>query len=457
MDTSCIARSSKFGLNVISWNVSSLNVEENIDKVDSVIQNDQPDILVMQEVNLHKKDVFKKTRLHFIGYTKYYTCPVPGKPIHGLMTLVKDGIPSSRITKTQYEEPVECLIITTMTADGRKVEIQNIYVGGARQWTVDLIKHTPNHEVMYLGDFNAWHRDWNCPEDGDRGRELASYLSKSQCRIVNTDTTTSEGGYNIDLCIADPGLAQLCTATTLPVMSDVHYPVKVVINTPSWHTRDTFVPKYSYKKADWPAFTTSLDCIICNINWPKYIDMDIAQASEGELIMLDENTLLATLSKDADAALSRIDIDVLDIVIEKAIKEAANASIPMTKFHDKPWRNWYWNEELEANKKLLRKLHNRRVKISRLNFSERQENLHQIRTIEAKNKVDKDAAKSKAWNDLCENIILENNDSATWQKIRNIRRGGLPFRPKASFDAELEANDLINQFANRTSCENLSD
>ena len=312
-----------------------------------------------------RQNFWDKLKLRLIDYDRYVLYKDSEKKIHGLMTLVRKGIPSERI-QSKYESPVESLIIQTRTADGQKLEVQNLYISPSTEWEPELIKHLPDHKCMYLGDFNAKHPNWNNSGSNNRGKALNELLMSSPYNVINTNTTSTKFDSNIDLCIADATLAGQLEVKTLSVLSDVHHPLYITLKTTAWLTKDSFVSRFAYKKADWPKFREALDKNICNLDWERYRKLNFQDIQTTDLLIKQNDIEHVTLSKKALNIINSLDIDRLDAIIDKCITAATELTIPRTKFHTKPWENWYWNEELENNKKKLRSLQNKRAKMKKI-------------------------------------------------------------------------------------------
>ena len=435
------------------------SINTHLDDVLALIATGKVDIFCLQEVNLTWEH-YQNLQKMFKGYKIFFTIRNPALTQHGLMVLVKQHIPSTRIRDTKYKRPVESIIIKIDTADGRKIELQNIYVGHSMEWKPSFILHSKDHLGVFVGDFNAKHQEWNNKYANPRGNAMSNWLNDSPYLVVNDDTITTTGNANIDLCIADSKIAHLLNCKILDYMSsDVHYPLHIKFSVGKYLTKEEFVPKFKYDMANWPLFAQTLDNILCNLNWADFLNHSLQEGEEINIRPLEsDHTDNSRLTEQVKNIVSQIEPDVIDEILTKAINIATEKAVPKTKYNAKPWRSWFWNEECTT----ARKLYNRQERLRKTKFKGRPDRQYILPTLqddlrEAKahfhNTMEK--AKKAAWNKICEQLIFEKNDTRTWNKIRFIKQGGMPPVKAKYTDAQERVNNLIDQFAGRSSSNNL--
>ncbi|CAF4625871.1 unnamed protein product, partial [Rotaria socialis] len=65
-----------------------------------------------------------------------------------------------------------------------------------------LLKHSKN--IIIVGDLNAKHPGWGCPQVNNKGRDLANWLNGHKLNVINAGIKTSlRSDTTIDLIISD--------------------------------------------------------------------------------------------------------------------------------------------------------------------------------------------------------------------------------------------------------------
>ena len=242
-------------------------------------------IAVIQETKLRPKHKTPK----FPGYTTLRLDRRRGEG-GGLLTLVHKDIPfthttSQTLANMPYDTITE-LQSTRIRLHKQDINIHNIYIpptsssppGYLPQLDyLDTIEHS-----FILGDPNAHDTTWYTHQHTDaRGALYTQQLGSFQI-LNNTDTATRKP-YNIntqptspDVSLATPDLALCSSWRAVHELSSDHLPILIQyrLNTPyRRRPRHTYT---NYKKADWVAFTATIEQHLQTFNITDYTNIDAA-------------------------------------------------------------------------------------------------------------------------------------------------------------------------------------
>jgi ribonuclease HI len=292
-----------------------------------------------------------------------------------------------------------------MTPSNRKNEVQITKL------------HVPDGiPTIIATDANAWHTSWGCRYDKYRGKLLLQEVTDNYLTILNTGEPTTTSGSAIDLTIVSNSLATKCSWKVLPdTISDCHHAIHTTITHAKYLEKEDFVPKYKLQEANWPRFTKLLE---------------------------ERATKLNT---------DDLNLDEMADKVTQLIQQVASETIPRTKYHNNPFRSWYWNEKCAATKNQL----NRWLKYHRKKKYPAEITKPMIAYSRTKYIEALDEARKKAWDQICGSISLSTNDSASWRRLKFIMKGGITFKPNRHPDPQGEANKLAAEFAARTKTDNL--
>ena len=401
-------------IRALSWNIRSVN--SNKQQLYARMTKTQYDVVMLQETGITHQ---KRFEFKLPGYKIFYSFCNGEKRKRGLITAVRDTHPVEKLP-SKYDLQEENLIVNIKTPDGI-IEFQNLYYNHGLNIKPKIIKH--NDKARYLvraGDANAHHTSWGCKHNNKRGIDLLHVVNESDVVLVNDGTPTTTNNTTIDLCLVSSNIAHKTTVEVLDLLSDVHYGLDISIGVGKYLSKDEFVPRLKFEEADWERFKLELDQNLSKAN------------------IVDE-----------------ISADNLDDTAQRVAEiyyDTATRVIPKTKFHDRPWRAWYWNSACErANNNVnywtrVNKKRNLIIPNSKQNLKDAKAEAEEVY----------DNAKRAAWAKICESITLNNNDSQTWKRIKFIRQGGTAPNNSKHLEPLNKANELAKHFAQRTHTANLN-
>ena len=415
---------SKFAINgvkVLNWNINSIGAHKSR-LLDLVYSNDY-DVIHLQETEVTAKS---KYAFKIPGYELHCSGRNNKTQKRGVCTYVRSSIPQTRVFHDDYAK-YEYVAMVIRTNAGL-IELQNHYVHGEKhEVPPKIVKiNSQAEELIVTGDFNSYSKVWGSPTDdqmisaaGKRGILLEDIISKADLMVLKNNRPSTTHGSHIDLCMVSQNLFPITKVDVTKIHSDVHFAQNISIGRGKYHDKSSFVPRFKFDEADWPKFFEALE--------KRLIDLD---------------------------SLNEINAENLDEKAERLAEvysEVANHTIPKTKFHPKPWRSWYWNEECTSavrRSNWWRRAHKKGTYFP--GFSERK-----AEALADEEEVI-DRAKRNAWAKICASISLANNSRVGWMRIKFMKGGGCQQpRAKVLYPQE-EANKLANTFAQRTSSNNLS-
>ena len=409
------------GFRALNWNINGAITRKN--ELAYFINTKNYDIITLQETRLTSKTHWN---LDFPGYKKY-VLPAENREgqlsTRGLITFVKEELASEKVTHPDYRDIFENLIVNIRTPGGTH-EIQNIYWSPSR-----CAKNFPNltkanksaNSISICGDLNAKHQQWLAPnEPNTHGKVLARMLNNSPLVLMNNPKIpTTKYGSILDMCIVSSNISAVTNVEVLDTMSDAHYPLEIEINIKRFIDKESFIPRFKFESADWKTFMNKLE--------ENFLNSDLIDQISPE--KLDE------------AAMKMAEI----------YYETAFQTIPQTKYHHRPWQSWYWTPEVaRATRKAnyWRRAHKKKLIIPNLK-------IHKEKAIREESEIITNA-KHNAWTKICNDIILTNNDRKAWQRIKSLRRTGLPSIKLKQINPQDKAEELAKAFAQRTSSTNLT-
>ena len=412
------------GFKQLNWNVNGVIARQA--QLHLLINSNNYDIITLQETRLNSKTHWN---FDLPGYRKYVgfasICENDTNP-RGLLTFVKEELASEKVIHPEYKDAFENLIVNISTPNGIH-EVQNIYWSPGRN-PKDFPKLTKaNKKAVSLsinGDLNAIHHQWLAPNikypSNGHGRVLAQMLNdNSKLVLMNPREPTTTYGSMLDMCIVSDNISPVTNVTILDDYSDIHYAMEIEINIKRYVDKESFVPRLKLEAADWDAFTNQLELNFANSGIINEI----------------------TPERLDDAAVKMAEI----------YYDTATQTIPQTKYHHRPWRSWYWCPEVarairKAN--YWRRAHKKKIIIPNLKARKAKAIAEEAEAITK--------AKHNAWSRICNDIILTNNDRKAWQRIKSLRRIGLPSNRRKQINPKVKADELAKAFAQRTSSINLT-
>lgn len=114
-----------------------------------------------------------------------------------------------------------------------------------------------------MGDFNAHHRLWNCPDTDENGERLLEETEEKELYIINIHTLSRQGNINqrntnLDLVIGSLEMVYKLNCYQLDdTWGSHHYPIETILDeTVSTYKKRT--NRLSTKKTDWVKYKNIL-------------------------------------------------------------------------------------------------------------------------------------------------------------------------------------------------------
>lgn len=270
-------------IKILSWNADGVRTKlhELLDLATSELCTD---IIALCETRLTSNITLE---------TPGYICHRADKHLNGhgqgVAILIKTDIEHSRVA-VPHTRHMEAIGIE-MTLSGKKLTILSIYQSPNLPLDPSDLSALLNigRNVLIMGDFNAKHAHWKCPDTNSRGNILLDHMLENDYIIHYTPNPTLVH-YNSNYQPTTPDLVlsqnvhDICDIRTLPALSSNHLPVafSVVGN----FTRKS-LEYFRYCDADWTGFRSHVnDNITLSSNFFSSIsEIDNALNSFMELLL----------------------------------------------------------------------------------------------------------------------------------------------------------------------------
>jgi len=405
-------------LKVMSFNVGKMKTKQKRAKIMIDIISENPDIALIQESNLDESEVFEVD-----GYV-----PIPKPGATGLITLIKHNILYQEETKAlDFGKNIEYQSFNVELKD-KTLTVVNIY----RNCTADsqaildaskLFQYLSKQKnAIVAGDFNAHSILWEYKslekfKNGELVRtcKTATNIEKAldlyNIMLLNTGEPTHINGGSIDLTFATPGIASKSTwLVSDKAMSD-HFATITYIQidkVPAPPRRE----RINLNKTDWDKYRKFMDEMLkSNLIIPD--DLDNMEKYIVDIFIAATEKATPKFTKNC---YSNMKNDKFQNVRTKEINNRVNQLI----------KNFRKNNS-EENKKALRLM---------------QEYASEVYFEEYNNYL-------FTW---CESLNCTSTLGKMWEKLKQIKGVQSPaFHP----DPKCKANELMNNFANRTKTSNL--
>lgn len=226
------------------------------------------DVIAAQET--HTADEISLTRRGNVnGYI------VAGTTYHrhyGTVTYVRDNIDNwLNLTATSNEDEIFCIV--TKVSD---LTVTNVYKPPTATWRDDTLPKV-HHPTIAVGDFNSHHTQWGYRQTNQNGEMVSQWLEQQNlflCFDAKERRTFRSARWNTktnpDLCLVTKNDRGMPLHVTRKVLSDFpHSQHRLVLITAGIKIpliESIPKPRWNFRKADWKAFSESLDA---NVRWLK--------------------------------------------------------------------------------------------------------------------------------------------------------------------------------------------
>eukprot|EP00102_Acyrthosiphon_pisum_P015304 XP_008185789.1 PREDICTED: RNA-directed DNA polymerase from mobile element jockey-like [Acyrthosiphon pisum] len=183
---------------------------------------------------------------------------------YGTATYIRNDISNLSHIHTTMAVPVS--VITTSVAN---ITILNIYKPPNEKWPLPTLPSV-QHPSVLAGDFNSHHTSWGYDENYENGEILSEWIETENMQLIfsGKDRHTFKSGkwnrgYNPDLCIVSKDHNGVSLQVQRSVLNNFpksqHRPVRIQIGIQIPLVKTLPKPRWNFRKANWTAFSKSLD------------------------------------------------------------------------------------------------------------------------------------------------------------------------------------------------------
>lgn len=267
-------------LKIVFWNAQSINNTTKKHLIESFLETEKIDILLLAETFLKPKNPFQIK--NFIVYRNDRLHQGHGGVAIAIRSTIKHKLLSP--INTQHIENIsveinmnnESLRITSAYSPKPSIHFKN-----------DLQRLTSsNEQFMIFGDFNAHHPAWNCQNTNTSGKSLFEMQLNNDFIVHNSPDHTHfpHSGRNpstIDLLLSNSGINFTLSTHHDHFLSD-HAPVIFATDNTVQHTQQKI---FDYARANWKEYRRIVNEIIPEFSTPNSIaEIDIAIDKFTEMI-----------------------------------------------------------------------------------------------------------------------------------------------------------------------------
>ncbi|XP_068225280.1 uncharacterized protein [Palaemon carinicauda] len=395
-------------INVLQWNILGIRLKYAI--LQSQVAVQRPDIILLQETLLREHTSFK-----FANYKIYRTHHTDIS--RGLLTLIKNTIPSQRITDIDCHEAETLSVQITLL--NTTLTIHNIYKSPTRDIdATPLFADAETQSTVFSGDFNGHHPFLKSTSPTNTtGEHLYSLLGDfpGVKLLNNVDMPTHIAGGRLDLTFVSQDLCNNSSWDLHPVLTSDHFGT---------------------------CFSLQLDKLPDPPPPPKRWNPDFAKWDLFEQHM--------TSWADRYSAAPLEDADNLLLTLSEQLTEAAASSMPMKKPFTKNYKDsWYYNPRIKAMNKRLNRI---RKLFRRYNTDSLYQNLVVVTQHSAQVATE---VKNEKWYDWCAEVNATTPLKKIWDWFNKV--SGKRSTIKVSHpDPPAQALRLAQEFANRSKSDNLA-
>lgn len=294
-------------LSIVQWNMNGY--KNNYHELLLIIKEQNPDIICIQETHVLKNsNIFYPS--NFAGYfTNLHSNTIAKQ---GIAILVKKNIPHQLVNINSHI----CSLGVEISLN-QKVTIVNSYIPPKQTFSsremLNFLKLISG-PIILVGDFNAWSPLWGSHVVNSRGQTIEEVILAANLAILNNGAPTHLSTHNslthVDLTLVTPSLIPNCKwEISNDLHGSDHFPITTTLQS-HLKTENHYPPiKFKTDQADWKKFNAH--CM--------------------------EHFTFSSTS----------DVNLFAARITKAVKTAANLSIPQTKPGYRPRSVHWWCPELQ--------------------------------------------------------------------------------------------------------------
>ena len=184
----------------------------------SIVQKHSPTIISINELG-----TVVPTRSIKQSLFSYNIYKVDGTNSHGGVVLAIDKkVPSFQVPVDQPN-----FVAAQILVNGTQLLISSIYSPSHERLPLsEMTKRVNDYKnIIFVGDLNAKHADWECPQINPHGTKLAAWLNETKLNVLNSGMITSlRSDTTIDLIISNI-IPETTENVALPYRCSDHFPI----------------------------------------------------------------------------------------------------------------------------------------------------------------------------------------------------------------------------------------
>lgn len=287
----------------MQWNMKGYF--NNYEELLILLKNNNIHVACLQETHLPSKFA-PKAHGNYKSY--FHNHPSIDTRKQGIGILIKNNLPH---TVTYFNNAILAIAIKINITS--PVTIINIYIPPSQSFSLHeltSILNSQNTPILLVGDVNAWSTLWGSKTSNKRGKIFEDLILDSDLIVLNhnspTHFSTHKTFTNVDISLCSAQLAPFCSWSILDSLcgSD-HFPIITSLQT-NLPTKQSYPVKYLADRADWEKFKTECELTLTKVPASSNINKEAA-------------------------------------IILKAIRGAANKSMPRTRTQNAGKRLPWWN------------------------------------------------------------------------------------------------------------------
>ena len=184
--------------------------------------------------------------------------------------------------------------IEILTINIGSITITSVYKQPTRQFQFDNPDSLDyNNTNVIIGDFNSHSTTWGYNNTEDNGDLVEEWSDAHHLSLIHDpkllcsfNSSRWKREYHLDISFVCNNIASLSSKAALePIPHTQHRPIAILINAAVTPTPTPFRRRFNFKKADWKAFSTDLDTLICDIgpspeNYDRFVKVVHATAKK---------------------------------------------------------------------------------------------------------------------------------------------------------------------------------
>ncbi|KAH1026607.1 hypothetical protein HUJ05_000247 [Dendroctonus ponderosae] len=231
-------------LTIISINIEGITKNKQ-DILSQLCQTTNCNILCIQEAHRDENSI----RPDVTGMNLSIEAP---HNKYGSAIFTKPSLAISSVAKNIQDD------IETLTVEIGKLTVTSIYKPPRKEYRFSQTNNFQTKNTKFvIGDFNSHHSGWGYDHNDSNGDLVEQWAVSNGLSLIHDP---KKRGYNPDLCFASGNIEQQCTKVVYNAIPKTqHRPIGINIYNAIKTPIIPFRRRFNFKKANWNAFTETLD------------------------------------------------------------------------------------------------------------------------------------------------------------------------------------------------------